>query len=68
MDWQPVAPGQLAILDEQGVILRLIVDRGAGRGNERFIVSGKGHKEGQGEDYYASLDEAKSAGEATLET
>lgn len=63
MNWQRVAPGQLAILDEQRVILHLIVDRGAGWGNERFIVSGKRHDKSE----HATLEDAKSAGEATLD-
>lgn len=35
-------------------------------GNERFIVSGKGHGDGQRDDYHASLDEAKAAAVASL--
>jgi hypothetical protein len=43
MDWQRVAPGQLAILDEQGVILRLIAQREpyiGERAGAKYVVSG----------------------------
>jgi hypothetical protein len=62
MDWQQVEVGQWAILDEQGVILRLIVDRGVGYGGERFIASGNGHHMSE----HATLEDAKAAAEASL--
>ena len=44
--------------------LRHIGDRGP-YGDERFIVSRKGHGDGQKEAYHASLDEAKAAAVAS---
>jgi hypothetical protein len=66
MDWQPIAPGQLAILDEQGVILRLIVLREPRMGEPdgtKYVVSGKGHDES----VHSSLDDAKATAEASLD-
>ncbi len=65
MDWQRVAPGQLAILDEQSVILRLIVQREPRIGESggiKYVVSGEGHNES----VHASLEDAKAAAEASL--
>lgn len=55
-----------ALPDKDGMTLRGIVDRGPGLGDERFIVSGKGHGDGQSETYHASLDKAKAAAVASL--
>lgn len=60
--WQP-APGtvnDLMILDDEGVILRLVADRGGGYG---FIPSGPGHPNGKS---YASQEDAIAAAEASM--
>jgi hypothetical protein len=64
MDWQQVEVGQWAILDEQGVILRLIVVREPRIGEPdgtKYVVSGDGR-----ELVRSSLDAAKAAAEASL--
>jgi hypothetical protein len=64
MDWQQVAPGQWAILDEQGVVLRLIVLREPRMGEPdgtKYVVSGDGR-----EFVRSSLDAAKAAAQPSL--
>lgn len=63
--WQrgPGAEPKWLILDESGVILRQIVDRGQGFANERFYVSGDGHEFSM----HSSCSEAKAAAEASLD-
>jgi hypothetical protein len=61
--WQRVPTTANWVLpDASGMILRQIVDRGQGFGDERFIVSGPGHVMSE----HASLAEAKAAAEASL--
>jgi hypothetical protein len=64
-DWRKVAPRQWALLDDEGVILRLIVARDPRIGEPdgtKFVVSGAGH----GGSVHASLGDARAAAEASL--
>ena len=58
--------GQLAILDQQGVVLNLIVLREprTGKPDEtKYVVGGKGHDES----VHSSLDDAKAAAEESID-